>query len=91
MAMQDLADLDTEGPAISPLSAGRGPATMAAVGPWRLMLGKLLRQKVAMAAARLVLLLYLVGAFAEFLAPSQPGPRRGRNTPTPRRRGSACS
>ena len=83
MTMQDLADLDTEGPATSPLKPGRGPATMAAVGPWRLMLGKLLRQKVAMAAAVVVLLLYLVGAFAEFLAPSSPDLSRPQYTYAP--------
>jgi hypothetical protein len=60
------------------------------VGPWRLIAGKLVRQKVAMAAGVVILLLYLVGLFAEFLAPACL-PTSGRNTPMRHRRASASS
>jgi peptide/nickel transport system permease protein len=71
-----------DGPSISPLKEGRAVST-AAVGPWRLVAGKLLRQKVAMTAGILILLLYLVGLFAEFLAPALPETSRPQYTYAP--------
>ncbi len=71
-----------DGPSISPLKEGRAVST-AAVGPWRLIAGKLLRQKVAMTAGIIILLLYLVGLFAEFLAPSLPDTARPQYTYAP--------
>jgi peptide/nickel transport system permease protein len=44
-------------------------AKSAAAGQWTLMLWRFRRQKVAMAALAVVVLLYLVAIFAEFLAP----------------------
>ncbi len=75
--------MEVDGPAISPLRRGGTLGSMAAVGPWRLIGGKLLRQKVAMAAGVVILLLYLVGLFAEFLAPSLPDTSRPQYTFAP--------
>ena len=80
----DLAgELGNDGPAISPLKRGGKIGSMAAISPWRLIGGKLLRQKVAMAAGIIILLLYLVGLFAEFLAPSLPDTSRPQYTFAP--------
>jgi peptide/nickel transport system permease protein len=71
-----------DGPSISPLKQGKTVST-AAVGPWRLIAGKLIRQKVAMAAGVVILLLYLVGLFAEFLAPGLPATSKPQYTYAP--------
>jgi peptide/nickel transport system permease protein len=71
-----------DGPSISPLKQGKTIST-AAVGPWRLIAGKLIRQKVAMVAGVIILLLYLVGLFAEFLAPGLPSTSRPQFTYAP--------
>jgi peptide/nickel transport system permease protein len=71
-----------DGPSISPLKQGKTVST-AAVGPWRLIAGKLIRQKVAMVAGVIILLLYLVGLFAEFLAPGLPSTSRPQFTYAP--------
>lgn len=73
-----------DGPSISPLKQGKTVST-AAIGPWRLIAGKLVRQKVAMVAGFIILLLYLIGLFADswrLRCPQHPS----RNTPTRRRR-----
>jgi peptide/nickel transport system permease protein len=74
VSLNDVFEIEEEetGPATSPLRGKRSPDRAAAAGPWRLMGQKLLRQKVAMVAGAIVLLLYLVAAFCEFLAPSLP-------------------
>ncbi|MBN9985497.1 ABC transporter permease [Rhizobium laguerreae] len=71
-----------DGPSISPLKQGKTVST-AAVGPWRLVAGKLVRQKVAMVAGAIILFLYLVGLFAEFLAPALPMTSRPQYTYAP--------
>ncbi|TBY00822.1 ABC transporter permease [Rhizobium laguerreae] len=71
-----------DGPSISPLKQGKTVST-AAVGPWRLVAGKLVRQKVAMVAGAIILFLYLVGLFAEFLAPALPMNSRPQYTYAP--------
>ena len=81
---RDLAgELADDGPAISPLKRGGKIGSMAAISPWRLIGGKLLRQKIAMVAGIVILLLYLVGLFAEFLAPSLPDTSRPQYTFAP--------
>lgn len=62
----DIADLPADEETQFVASAG---ASAAIAGQWTLMLWKFRRQKVAMAALVVVLLLYLVAIFAEFLAP----------------------
>lgn len=76
-------DLDLDGPAISPLKRGLDAASIAAIGPWRLIAGKLLRQGFAVAAGCIILLFYLVGIFAEFLAPGLPDTSRPQFTYAP--------
>ncbi|MEI1246967.1 ABC transporter permease [Rhizobium aouanii] len=71
-----------DGPSISPLKQGKTVST-AAIGPWRLVAGKLIRQKVAMVAGAIILFLYLVGLFAEFLAPALPITSRPQYTYAP--------
>ncbi|EJC67821.1 ABC-type dipeptide/oligopeptide/nickel transport system, permease component [Rhizobium leguminosarum bv. viciae WSM1455] len=71
-----------DGPSISPLKQGKTVST-AAIGPWRLVAGKLVRQKVAMVAGAIILFLYLVGLFAEFLAPALPMTSRPQYTYAP--------
>lgn len=72
----------SDGPSISPLKEGKAVST-AAVGPWRLIAGKFVRQKVAMIAGVIILLLYIIGLFAEFLAPSLPETSRPQYTYAP--------
>ena len=77
------AEAEPDGPAITELKRRRGSG---ASGPWRLVAARFLRQRVATAACGLVLLLYLVGAFAEFLAPGVPDaskPQYGYAPPQP--------
>lgn len=71
-----------DGPSISPLKQGKAVST-AAIGPWRLIAGKLVRQKVAMTAGIIILILYLIGLFAEFLAPGLPETSRPQYTYAP--------
>jgi peptide/nickel transport system permease protein len=78
-----LRDEIPDGPAITLLRKGVGTEAIAAIGPWRLMFGKLVRQKLAMAAGAVIVLLYLVGLFAEFLAPSTPELSRAQYTFAP--------
>jgi peptide/nickel transport system permease protein len=75
--------IEEEAPAISPLRGRADAAALATVGPWRLVFGKLLRQRLAVAAGIVVLLLYLVGALAEFLAPALPDTSRPQYTFAP--------
>ncbi|MDB5560813.1 MAG: binding-protein-dependent transport system inner rane component, partial [Hyphomicrobiales bacterium] len=86
MTLQNTDLQDTEfvdGPAISPLKAGGKLGSVAAVGPWRLIAGKLFRQKVAVTAGVIILLLYLIGIFAEFLAPGVPDTSKPQFTYAP--------
>jgi peptide/nickel transport system permease protein len=74
---------DEDGPAITPLRGRNGTLPAATIGPWRIMGGKLLRQRLALAAGAVVLLLYLIAAFAEFLAPALPDTSRPQYTYAP--------
>jgi peptide/nickel transport system permease protein len=71
-----------EGPSVSPLKQGHAIST-AAVGPWALVFGKLVRQKVAMVAGAIIALLYLVALFADFLAPALPATAKPQYTYAP--------
>ena len=62
--------IEESGPAISPLKPGGATQSIAAAGPWTLIWYKFLRNKVALVAGIIILGFYLVGAFAEFLAPA---------------------
>ena len=73
MATQTLTDsIDETGPAISVLKAGGSTKDIAAAGQWSLIWAKFTRNKVAVFAGIVILFLYFVGIFAEFLAPALP-------------------
>jgi peptide/nickel transport system permease protein len=74
--------IEANGPSISPLKQGREVST-AAIGPWRLVFGKLVRQKVAMFAGALIFVLYMIGLTAEILAPGLPETSRPQYTYAP--------
>lgn len=64
--------LDDTGPAISPLKPGGTTRSIEAAGQWTLIWHKFKRNRVAVAAGCLIAVFYLIGIFAEFLAPSVP-------------------
>jgi peptide/nickel transport system permease protein len=70
------------GPAVSALKS-RKPVQTAVAGPWRLMWAKFSRNKVAVVAGIIILMLYLIGIFAEFLAPALPDTARPQFTNAP--------
>lgn len=74
------------GPAITPLRKGTDPMATAAAGPWRLVGRKLVRQKLAMVAAGIVVLLYFIGLFCEVIAPGLPETSRAQYTFAPPQR-----
>ncbi|HEY4202330.1 MAG TPA: ABC transporter permease [Devosiaceae bacterium] len=77
-----IADDETE-PAISPLKGGVVKGRNASAGQWRLIWQKLVRQRVAMAAGVIILILYLIGIFCEFLAPGLPDTSKAQYTYAP--------
>lgn len=64
------------GPAISPLKGRTLDDRAGVAGQWRLIGQKLVRQKVAMAAAVVIGFLYFVALFCEFLSPGLPNTSR---------------
>ena len=70
------------GPAVSAFKTGE-PVETAVAGPWRLMWAKFARNKVALIAGAIILMLYLIGLFAEFLAPVAPDMARPQFTNAP--------
>lgn len=85
MSLNEVFEIEQEetAPSTSPLRGKRHPERAAVAGPWRLMGQKLIRQKVAMLAGVIVLLLYLVAAFCEFLAPGLPETSKAQYTYAP--------
>ncbi|MBV9812513.1 MAG: ABC transporter permease [Acetobacteraceae bacterium] len=73
---------DEEGPALTVLRRSRHAAA-ASIGPWRLIASKLLRQRLAVTAGCVILLLYAIGGLAEFLAPALPDAARPQYTYAP--------
>ncbi len=71
------------GPSISPLKPGMTLKPQAAASQWMLIRQKFVRQKVAVSAGIIVLVLYLIAAFAEFLAPGLPETSRPQYTFAP--------
>ncbi|RVI52269.1 ABC transporter permease [Sinorhizobium medicae] len=74
------------GPAVSPLNSGGKVVTLEAAGQWTLICQRFLRHKIAAFAAGIILVLYLIGAFAEFLAPGLPNASRPQYTFAPPQR-----
>jgi len=69
-------------PAVTAIRTSK-PVKTAVAGPWRLMWAKFARNKVAIVAGVIILLLYLIGLFAEFLAPALPDTARPQFTNAP--------
>ena len=78
MSLNEVFELEPQetGPAISPLKGSQDTISNAAAGQWTLIWQKLVRQKVAMTAAAVIAMLYLIAAFCEFLAPGLPDTAR---------------
>ena len=84
--MTDTQNLNFEietAPAISPLKSDGTVVSMAAAGQWTLIWHKFTRNKVAVFAGCVILLLYLIGAFVEFLAPGVPEKSKPQYTYAP--------
>ena len=75
--------INETGPAISALKPGGDIETIAVASQWKLIWAKFVRQKVAVVAGVIILLFYLVGVFAEFLAPALPETSRPQYTYAP--------
>ena len=78
----DIAPVPEE-PAISPLKESDAVRTADDTGQWILIWHKFKGNKVAVFAGCIVLALYCVGAFAEFLAPTLPDKAQPRLTYAP--------
>ncbi|WDR02867.1 ABC transporter permease [Devosia algicola] len=70
-------------PAISALRTGEAVETTAAAGQWTLIWHKFRQNKVAIFAGAVILFLYFVAIFAEFLAPALPEASRPQFTYAP--------
>lgn len=77
------AKLAEDGPAISGLKPGMDPIQDASASQWTLIRRKFFAQKVAVFCGAVILALYLIGAFAEFLAPGSPDTSRAQYTYAP--------
>jgi peptide/nickel transport system permease protein len=71
------------GPAVTLLKPGTESGEIAAAGQWALIWRRFARNKVAVASGVVILLFYLIGAFAEFLAPALPDAARPQFTNAP--------
>ncbi|MGK9230272.1 ABC transporter permease [Inquilinus limosus] len=71
------------GPAITLLKPGTNGSEIAAAGQWTLIWRRFARNKLAVASGIIILALYLIGAFAEFLAPALPNAARPQFTNAP--------
>lgn len=74
------------GPTISPLKSGGKAVTLEAAGQWTLIRQRFFRHKVAAFAGGIILVLYVIGVFAEFLAPGLPNASRPQYTFAPPQR-----
>lgn len=76
-------DVAETGPAITPIRRSGQDVAIDVAGPWTLIWLKFSRNKVALVAGAFILFLYLVGLFAEFLAPSLPDASKPQFTYAP--------
>ncbi|MDO5898405.1 ABC transporter permease [Agrobacterium sp. Azo12] len=74
------------GPAISPLKRSGKVESLMAAGQWTLIRQRFFRHKVAAVAGVIILILYVIGVFAEFLAPGLPNASRPQYTFAPPQR-----
>ena len=70
-------------PATTPIRRAGKDVTIDVAGPWTLVWLKFSRNKVALVSGAFILFLYLVGIFAEFLAPSVPDASKPQFTYAP--------
>jgi peptide/nickel transport system permease protein len=71
------------GPAITLLKRADGKVEIAVAGQWTLIRMRFVRNKVAVGAGIVILAMYLIGLFAEFLAPALPEASRPQFTYAP--------
>jgi peptide/nickel transport system permease protein len=71
------------GPAITPIKREGAPANVEVAGQWTLIWYRFTRHKVAVAAGIVIILLYLIGLLAEFLAPGLPDAAKPQYTNAP--------
>jgi peptide/nickel transport system permease protein len=71
------------GPATTPLKRAGTDVKVDVAGPWTLIWIKFSRNKVALVAGAFIIFLYLVGIFAEFLAPALPDAAKPQFTYAP--------
>ncbi|MEM7442670.1 MAG: ABC transporter permease [Pseudomonadota bacterium] len=76
-------EAEEDKPLITPLGSNKDPSRIEVASQWRLIWGRLVRNKVALVAGAIVLFFYLVAAFAEFLAPTDPTEAQPRFTYAP--------
>ncbi len=74
------------GPAISPLKRSGKVESLVAAGQWTLIRQRFFRHKVAAVSGVIILILYVIGVFAEFLAPGLPNASRPQYTFAPPQR-----
>lgn len=70
-------------PAMTPIGRSGKDVAIDVAGPWTLIWLKFSRNRVALVAGGFILFLYLVGIFAEFLAPSLPDASKPQYTYAP--------
>ncbi|WP_236884278.1 ABC transporter permease [Devosia sp. A16] len=68
---------------MTPIRRSGGRTEIAVAGPWRLIWLKFVRHKVAVVAGVIILAMYLIGLFAEFLAPALPDAAKPQFTYAP--------
>jgi peptide/nickel transport system permease protein len=71
------------GPAMTPIRRAGQDVAVDVAGPWALIWLKFTRNKVGLVAGGFILFLYLVGLFAEFIAPSLPDASKPQFTYAP--------
>ncbi|RYE86798.1 MAG: ABC transporter permease [Hyphomicrobiales bacterium] len=71
------------GPSVSALRPGDRRAEIAVAGQWTLIWQKFMRHKVAVVAGVVILVLYFIALFAEFLAPGLPETSKPQFTHSP--------
>ena len=84
MTVHTFIDGDPEtGPAVTPIKARRDNSQLAVAGQWSLIWHKFARNKLALASGIVIIVMALIGLFAEFLAPALPETSKPQFTNAP--------
>ncbi|GLQ09639.1 peptide ABC transporter permease [Devosia yakushimensis] len=84
MTVHTFIDGDPEtGPAVTPIKARRDNSQLAVAGQWNLIWHKFARNKLALASGMVIIIMALIGLFAEFLAPALPDTSKPQFTNAP--------